>query len=74
MPPRAGPTGKVLLLPADPATDVVMVATGSGIAPFRTFWRRMFVEDVPNYAFSGECVSRGWREVALMVFRVMAWG
>ena len=39
----AGPTGKVLLLPEDPNAVIIMVATGTGIAPFRTFWRRMWV-------------------------------
>lgn len=48
-----GPTGKVLLLPENPNTPVIMVATGTGIAPFRTFWRRMFLENVPNYKFTG---------------------
>ncbi len=48
-----GPTGKVLLLPEDPNAVVIMVATGTGIAPFRTFWRRMFMENVPNYKFTG---------------------
>lgn len=53
IPPVPGPTGKVLLLPEDPTTNVIMVATGSGIAPYRTFWRRMFVEQVPGYEFKG---------------------
>ena len=30
-----------------------MVATGTGIAPFRSFWRRCFFEDVPGYKFNG---------------------
>ena len=30
-----------------------MVATGTGIAPYRTFWRRMFMEDIPGYKFTG---------------------
>jgi len=45
----AGPTGKVLLMPEDPNAVFIMVATGTGIAPYRSFWRRQFVEDVPNY-------------------------
>ncbi|GMH33482.1 hypothetical protein BSKO_01316 [Bryopsis sp. KO-2023] len=48
-----GPTGKVLLLPEDPNAVVIMVATGTGIAPYRSFWRRMFYENVPNYKFTG---------------------
>ncbi len=48
----AGPTGKVLLLPA-PDKALIMVATGTGIAPFRSYIRRFFCEDVPNYNFKG---------------------
>lgn len=44
-----GPTGKVLLMPEDPNAVFIMVATGTGIAPFRSFWRRQFLEDVPGY-------------------------
>ena len=43
-----GPAGKVMLMPEeDPATDYIMVATGTGIAPFRGFVRRLFFEDTP---------------------------
>ena len=48
-----GPTGKVMLLPEDPATVHIMVATGTGIAPFRSYIRRFFCEDIPNYQFKG---------------------
>ena len=48
-----GPTGKILLMPDDPNAAVIMVATGTGIAPFRSFWRRMFFEDTPGYKFGG---------------------
>ena len=48
-----GPTGKVMLLPEDPKTVHIMVATGTGIAPFRSYIRRFFCEDVPNYKFAG---------------------
>merc|ERR1712100_958864 len=43
-----GPTGQVMLLPKDPSTPVIMVATGTGIAPMRAYIRRFFVEDIPH--------------------------
>merc|ERR1711998_442231 len=43
-----GPAGKVMLMPEDkPETDLIMVATGTGIAPYRSFLRRLFVEKTP---------------------------
>eukprot|EP00588_Corethron_pennatum_P010449 CAMPEP_0194267812 /NCGR_PEP_ID=MMETSP0169-20130528/2245_1 /TAXON_ID=218684 /ORGANISM="Corethron pennatum, Strain L29A3" /LENGTH=604 /DNA_ID=CAMNT_0039008795 /DNA_START=45 /DNA_END=1859 /DNA_ORIENTATION=- len=43
-----GPSGKVMLIPEeDPKTDIIMVATGTGIAPYRSFVRRLFVEKTP---------------------------
>lgn len=49
----AGPTGKVLLLPENTNLPIICVATGTGIAPFRSFWRRLFYENVPSYKFGG---------------------
>ena len=51
-----GPAGKVMLLPEeDPKTDYIMVATGTGIAPYRGFIRRLFVENTPaGNAYKGE--------------------
>ena len=51
-----GPSGKVLLLPNDPLAVVIMVATGTGIAPYRAFWRRFFFEDIPNYKYQGNSI------------------
>lgn len=43
-----GPSGKVMLLPEEkPDADIIMVATGTGIAPYRSFIRRLFVEETP---------------------------
>jgi len=36
-------------MPEDPNSVFIMVATGTGIAPYRAFWRRQFMEDVPSY-------------------------
>jgi ferredoxin--NADP+ reductase len=48
-----GPTGKVLLMPEDPNAVYIMVATGTGIAPYRSFWRRMFYERPESFKFTG---------------------
>ncbi|KAJ6838545.1 ferredoxin--NADP reductase, root isozyme, chloroplastic-like [Iris pallida] len=49
-----GPSGKVMLLPEDdPKATHIMIATGTGVAPFRGNLRRMFMEDVPTYHFNG---------------------
>jgi len=46
-----GPVGKVMLMPEeDPTTDLIMVATGTGIAPYRGFIRRLFAEETPAAA------------------------
>jgi ferredoxin--NADP+ reductase len=43
-----GPAGKVMLMPEENSdTDYIMVATGTGIAPYRGFVRRLFTEKTP---------------------------
>ncbi|CAB9506013.1 reductase, leaf isozyme 2, chloroplastic [Seminavis robusta] len=51
-----GPAGKVMLMPEeDPSTDYIMVATGTGIAPYRGFVRRLFTEKTPaGEAYKGQ--------------------
>jgi ferredoxin--NADP+ reductase len=48
-----GPVGKEMLLPTDPEATIIMMATGTGIAPFRTYLWRMFKENNPEYQFKG---------------------
>jgi len=52
-----GPVGKEMLLPADENANVIMMATGTGIAPFRAYLWRMFKENEkaanPHYQFKG---------------------
>jgi ferredoxin--NADP+ reductase len=50
-----GPVGKEMLLPEDEDATIIMMATGTGIAPFRAFIWRMFKEreQNPDYQFKG---------------------
>ncbi|MGH2414173.1 MAG: phycobilisome linker polypeptide, partial [Microcystaceae cyanobacterium] len=48
-----GPVGKEMLLPEDPKANMIMLATGTGIAPFWAFLCRMFKETHPDYQFNG---------------------
>lgn len=49
----SGPVGVTMLMPADPNATLIMLATGTGVAPFRAFMRRAFSENNPEYKFSG---------------------
>lgn len=48
-----GPVGKEMLLPDDEDATIIMLATGTGIAPFRAFLWRMFKEQHEDYQFKG---------------------
>ncbi|KAJ0445470.1 Ferredoxin--NADP reductase, leaf-type isozyme [Helianthus annuus] len=48
-----GPVGKEMLMPKDPNATVIMLATGTGIAPFRSFMWKMFFEKHEDYQFNG---------------------
>ncbi|MCP9787350.1 FAD-binding oxidoreductase, partial [Cyanobium sp. N5-Cardenillas] len=53
-----GPVGKEMLLPPDEDANVIMLATGTGIAPMRAYLRRMFEPAEraknPEYQFRGK--------------------
>ena len=53
-----GPVGKEMLLPPDEDANVIMLATGTGIAPMRAYLRRMFDAGEraknPDYQFRGK--------------------
>ena len=52
-----GPVGKEMLLPDDEEANVIMLATGTGIAPMRTYLRRMFEpaeREKNGWAFRGK--------------------
>nr|prf ferredoxin NADP oxidoreductase [Spirulina sp.] len=48
-----GPVGKEMLLPEDEDATIIMMATGTGIAPFRAFLWRIFKEQHEDYKFKG---------------------
>jgi len=48
-----GPVGKEMLLPDDPEANIIMMATGTGIAPYRAYLSRMFQEKHEDYKFNG---------------------
>ncbi|MGF1479771.1 MAG: ferredoxin--NADP reductase [Cyanophyceae cyanobacterium] len=48
-----GPVGKEMLLPEEEDVNIIMMATGTGIAPFRAYLRRIFGEQHDGYQFKG---------------------
>ncbi|XVF59781.1 hypothetical protein PTKIN_Ptkin07bG0303600 [Pterospermum kingtungense] len=48
-----GPVGKEMLMPKDPNATIIMLGTGTGIAPFRSYLWKMFFEKHDDYKFNG---------------------
>ncbi|RID77046.1 hypothetical protein BRARA_B03989 [Brassica rapa] len=53
-----GPVGKEMLMPKDPNATIInsswyFLATGTGIAPFKSFLWKMFFEEHEDYKFNG---------------------
>ncbi|XXG66151.1 hypothetical protein AAC387_Pa05g3692 [Persea americana] len=48
-----GPIGKEMLVPVDLNATIIMLATGTGIAPFRAFVWKMFFEKHDDDKFNG---------------------
>ena len=48
-----GPTGAEMLLPEDPEANMIFMATGTGIAPFRSHLRNLFHDRVSKGKFKG---------------------
>ena len=48
-----GPTGAEMLLPEDPEANMIFMATGTGIAPFRSHLRYLFHDKVSKGKFKG---------------------
>jgi ferredoxin--NADP+ reductase len=63
-----GPTGKRFLLPEDPASNLILVATGTGIAPFRAFLRRIYLER-PEWTIPVVNLFFGTRTAAECLYR-----
>jgi ferredoxin--NADP+ reductase len=64
----AGPLGEDFLLPDDPASNLVLIATGTGIAPFRAFLRRIYLER-PEWSIPVVHLFFGARNAAECLYR-----
>jgi ferredoxin--NADP+ reductase len=63
-----GPAGRTFLLPEDPTSNLILVATGTGIAPFRAFLRRIYLER-PEWNAGAVHLFFGARTAAEFLYR-----
>ena len=63
-----GPAGKTFLLPDDSASNLILAATGAGIAPFRAFLRRVYLER-PEWTIPVVNLFFGTRTAAEYLYR-----
>merc|ERR1719159_1155372 len=61
-----GPTGAEMLLPQDPEANIIMLATGTGIAPMRSYCRLLF-NDAAGAAADGSRKFKGLAWISMGV-------
>ncbi|CAE7633913.1 unnamed protein product, partial [Symbiodinium microadriaticum] len=55
-----GPTGAEMLLPEDPEANIIMLATGTGIAPMRSYCRLLFHDDAGASGDGRKFKGKAW--------------
>merc|ERR1711892_718683 len=56
-------------LPEDPSWPIIMIAAGSGIAPFRGFWMRRWEQQQDGYAVGKTLLYFGCRKKSMNLFK-----
>ena len=56
-------------LPEDPSWPVILIAAGSGIAPFRGFWMRRWEQQQDGYAVGKTLLYFGCRKKSMNLFK-----
>lgn len=69
-----GPVGKVFLLPDSPGINLIMIATGTGIAPFRAFYRAFDLACAPRPAHQELFFGVQYRQDVLYADELEAYG